>query len=90
MKTVHIIVEGRVQGVFFRDYTERQARLLNLKGWARNNPEGSVEVVISGSTTNVDDMIEWFHQGSPLSHVSAVHVEEIFPTEKLTTFTIRY
>lgn len=90
MKTVHVIVEGRVQGVFFRDYAQRQARQLNLKGWARNLPDGTVEIVISGSEGKVDTMIEWFNTGSPLSVVSAVQVEEILPTEKLPLFEIRY
>lgn len=90
MKTVHIIVEGRVQGVFFRDYTQRQARNLKLKGWARNLPDGSVEIIISGSEPHVDAMIDWLHEGSPLAAVSAVNVEEILPTEKLTGFEIRY
>lgn len=90
MKTVHVIVEGRVQGVFFRDYTLRQARNLKLKGWAKNLTDGSVEIIISGSEQHVDAMIDWLHEGSPLAVVSSVNVEEILPTEKLTGFEIRY
>lgn len=90
MKTVHVIVEGRVQGVFFRDYTQRHAGQLNLKGWASNRPDGTVEVVISGHKKHIKAMIEWLHEGSPLSTVSAVQVEEILPIEKLSRFEIRY
>lgn len=90
MKTVHIRVEGRVQGVFFRDYTQRQARNLKLKGWVRNLPDGSVEIIISGSEPHVEAMIDWLHEGSPLAVVSAVNVDEILPTEKLAGFEIRY
>lgn len=90
MKTVHVIVEGRVQGVFFRDYAQRQAKLLNLKGWARNLPNGTVEVLISGTRDNVDAMVEWLNTGSPLSIVSSVSAEEVLPTEKLSRFEIRY
>jgi len=90
MKTVHVIVEGRVQGVFFRDYTRREAQRLKLKGWVKNRPEGSVEAVISGSDDQVDTLLEWFQTGSPLSVVSAVQVDEILPTEKLPPFEIRY
>lgn len=89
-KTVHVIVEGRVQGVFFRDYTRRQANQLKLKGWARNLSDGSVEIMLSGKQQKVDSMIEWFRIGSPLSTVSSLHVEEVLPTEKLFSFEIRY
>lgn len=90
MKTVHVIIEGRVQGVFFRDYAQRQAQKLNLKGWVSNRPDGTVEAVLCGTRQHVDKMIEWFSTGSPLSVVSAVNVEEILPTEKLSSFEIRY
>lgn len=90
MKTIHVIVEGRVQGVFFRDYTQREARKRALKGWARNLPDGSVEVVLSGNPVQVDEMIDWLQTGSPLAVVSSVKVEEILPTEKMKPFEIRY
>lgn len=90
MKTVHAIVEGRVQGVFYRDYTLREAQRLNLKGWTRNRPEGTVEVVIAGTAEHVDAMIDWLQKGSPRAVVSAVHIEEILPTERLPSFEIRY
>ena len=90
MKTVHVIIEGRVQGVFFRDYARRQAHLLKLKGWIKNLPDGAAEVIMSGTSENIDAMIEWFHTGSPLSIVSSVQVDEVMPTEKLTKFEIRY
>lgn len=90
MKTLHVNVSGRVQGVFYRDYTQRQAESLSINGWIRNMPDGSVEAIISGKDSDVDKMVEWFHEGSPLSNVTAVHVEEVFPTEKLTGFEIRY
>jgi len=89
-KTVHVIVEGRVQGVFFRDYTQRQARQLHLKGWVKNRPEGTVEVTISGSEHNVDSMLDWLQTGSPRAAVSALYIEEILPIEKLRSFEIRY
>ncbi|WP_136799194.1 MULTISPECIES: acylphosphatase [Desulfosediminicola] len=90
MKTLHVNVRGRVQGVFYRDYSKRQADLLNIRGWIRNMPDGSVEAVISGNDSDVDQMIEWFQMGSPLSHVTSVHAEEVFYTEDLNNFEIRY
>lgn len=90
MKTVHIIVSGRVQGVYFRDYTLRHAEELGVKGWVRNLPNGSVEAMVKGNNQVVNNMIEWFHTGSPLSKVTDVIADEILPTEKLSRFEIRY
>ncbi|WP_136807474.1 acylphosphatase [Desulfosediminicola flagellatus] len=90
MKTVHVIVHGRVQGVFFRDYTQRKANLLELSGWVKNQPDGSVEALLSGMPKSIDTMIEWFQEGSPQSTVTAVTVDEVIPTEKLRGFEIRY
>ncbi len=90
MKTVHVIVEGRVQGVFFRDYTQRKAKSLNLSGWVRNKSDGSIEVLLSGPPDSIDAMIDWFQEGSPQSRVTAVNVEEVILTEKLKGFEIVY
>lgn len=90
MKTVHVIVQGRVQGVFFRDYTQREANSLGLSGWVRNQPDGSVEALLSGRSESVDAMIEWFQDGSPQSTVTAVIVDEVIPTEKIKGFEIHY
>lgn len=90
MTTVHVIVSGKVQGVFFRDYTRRRAMELGLSGWVRNLSDGSVEVLVDGRKKDVDAMISWFQDGSPLSLVTSVIADEIFPTEKYKGFTIRY
>ncbi|WP_205749331.1 acylphosphatase [Desulfopila sp. IMCC35008] len=90
MKTVHIIVSGKVQGVFFRDYACRQAQHLGVSGWVKNLPNGSVEAMIKGRKSDVNRMIEWFHIGSPLSRVTEVRVDEVLPIEKLSNFEIRY
>lgn len=90
MKTVHVIIEGRVQGVFFRDFTQKEAQRREIKGWVRNLPNGSVDAVLAGKDSVIDDMIDWLNEGSPLSLVSSVTVDEIFPTEKFTEFSIRF
>lgn len=90
MKTIHVIIQGRVQGVYFRDYTRRQAQKLGLKGWVRNLPTGSVEATINGKEENLHKMIEWFHIGSPASQVTGVDTEEKMPTEEFSKFEIRY
>ncbi len=90
MKTVHLIITGKVQGVFFRDYTMQKAQDLGVNGWVRNLPNGSVEAMIEGQPDLVDKMIEWFYRGSPLSLVNDVEIDEILPTQTLTDFQIRY
>jgi acylphosphatase len=89
MKTIHVIVEGRVQGVFFRDYTHRQACQLNLSGWVRNKGDGTVEAILSGADSDVKSMLEWLWQGSPRSRVDNIHTREV-AEEHYTTFEIRY
>jgi len=90
MKKTHVQVEGRVQGVFFRDYTQRQAHQLNLSGWVRNKRDGSVEAILSGDDTNVKAMLEWLKEGSPLSRVENIHIHETITEEEYTTFEVRY
>ena len=90
MKTVHVIIAGKVQGVFFRDYTLQKAQELGVSGWVRNLPNGSVEAVISGRTDLVDGMIAWFYSGSPLSLVTDVELDEVQPTQPHVDFKIRY
>jgi acylphosphatase len=69
---VHLIIEGRVQGVFFRDSTRREARAQGLKGWVRNRPEGTVEVVAEGPEEKVRRLIAWCHHGPPSARVTRV------------------
>jgi len=90
MKTAHVIVEGRVQGVSFRDYTHRQAHQLNLSGWVRNNRNGTVEAVFKGAEKDVQSMLDWLWQGSPHSRVDNVRTKEVSTEEDFTTFEVRY
>ena len=54
-KTIHAFVSGRVQGVFYRQSTQKKARELNLTGWVRNLPDKHVELMASGELPNVDN-----------------------------------
>ena len=65
-------VEGRVQGVFFRASTQREAQQLGINGYARNLPDGSVEVLACGSETAVARLKEWLRVGPPAARVTAV------------------
>ena len=75
-RTVLVSIRGRVQGVWFRGWTKRQADGLLLAGWVRNRADHSVEALFSGDRENVDKMISKCHKGSPLSRVNSVTVIE--------------
>lgn len=89
-KRVHAIVHGRVQGVFFRDYTQKQAEYLGLNGWVRNLPDRTVEAVFEGSADKVKAMELWLSNGSPQSDVTQVDIHEEDPKDEPQGFTIRY
>ncbi len=90
MITRKVIIKGKVQGVFFRDYTRRQASGLGLTGWVRNLPDGSVEALLSGEDNLVRSMLAWFHEGSPHSKVDEVLVYETESDKSYSSFDIRY
>ena len=69
-------VTGRVQGVFFRESTRREAMNLGLTGYAINLPDGSVEIVASGDRGAVDALESWLHVGPRMASVSAVTEQE--------------
>jgi acylphosphatase len=72
---VRLRISGRVQGVAYRAWAERQASLLFLSGWVRNRRDGSVEAVLSGPEEAVLEMIERCRRGPPLARVAAVSQE---------------
>ncbi|HEY5643005.1 MAG TPA: acylphosphatase [Woeseiaceae bacterium] len=67
-------VQGRVQGVWFRDSTRREAERLGITGHAKNLMDGSVEVLASGPSSALDELATWLRQGPPLAAVKAVDV----------------
>lgn len=89
-KRVVARVAGLVQGVYFRDYTQREARSLGLSGWVRNRTDGTVEVVLEGEAAQVEQMVAWLHTGSPQAEVEEVWVSEEHPLGDKSAFTIRY
>ncbi len=71
-KAVKVLIEGRVQGVWFRGWTVENARRLNLDGWVRNRRDGSVQAVFSGLIIRVDEMLKLCAEGPPAADVSSV------------------
>jgi len=69
---LHVWVDGRVQGVFFRDSTRRTAAALGLSGWVRNLPDGRVEALFVGPKALCEQALRFVQQGPPQAHVSKV------------------
>lgn len=70
-------VSGRVQGVFYRASTRQRATELGCSGYARNLPDGRVEVLAAGNPAAVQALIDWLWQGPPSAHVVGVEVSEV-------------
>ena len=75
-QSVRVVIEGRVQGVWYRGWTVETAQALGLHGWVRNLGDGSVAAVFSGPRRDVDAMLAHCHQGPPAARVSSVTVED--------------
>jgi len=90
LKTVHAIVKGRVQGVFFRSYTKDEAERLGLGGWVRNLADGSVEALFSGEEHNVNRMLKWLETGSPMSQVASIITDPVSTHPDYNGFIIKY
>lgn len=85
------VVRGRVQGVWYRASCRRRAVELGLTGWARNLPDGGVEVVACGPEPAVSQLLAWCHDGPPAADVQRVDVETVDgdPHAGLTGFDTR-
>jgi acylphosphatase len=75
-RRVHVIVSGRVQGVFYRATCIERARALRLGGWVRNLVDGRVEAAFEGPSDDVDAIVAWCREGPPRARVTAMTVEE--------------
>jgi len=73
-RTIHIRVEGRVQGVGYRAFVERHATAAQLSGWVRNRRDGSVEAVFQGAPDAVEHMLDLCRAGPPGAHVEKVEI----------------
>lgn len=85
---IHCIITGRVQGVWYRAWTEQEANALGVNGWVRNLPDGSVEAVFSGAEDVVRDMIDRCRSGPPLAKVDGI-VENKTDLVSASGFAIR-
>ncbi len=89
IQCLHAIVEGRVQGVGFRVFTEEHARNKELRGWVRNRPDGTVEVEAEGPKLVLEDFLVMLHEGPPLAHVTQIVVDWKAANRQSNEFTVR-
>lgn len=79
MTARHLVIHGRVQGVFYRDWTVETARALGLSGWVRNLPDGTVEAHLEGDEEAIERMVAAMHGGSPRAHVDHIDATPVEP-----------
>lgn len=87
LKTVSIIVTGKVQGVFYRQSTKEKATALDIKGEVKNLQDETVCIIASGTAEQLKQLIEWCRQGPPRAKVTNVLVEEM-NLKSFDTFSI--
>jgi acylphosphatase len=75
MKTLRLVIHGRVQGVFFRDSMRHEAQRLGVAGWVRNLNDGTVEAALQGAPDAVDAIVRWAHRGPQHANVERVDIE---------------
>ena len=87
-KRVQLFVRGRVQGVFFRAATQREARRLGIGGWVKNRNDGSVEIMAEGEEEAIKEIISWAHHGPSAARVDDVDVRWRAYTGEFSDFRI--
>ena len=87
---VHVFVSGRVQGVFFRVETRREAIKREVVGWVRNTSDCRVEAVFEGKKEDVQEMVDFCRRGPPSAHVTDVDVQWGNYSGAYSGFRIRY
>lgn len=81
MKTIRLIIKGKVQGVFYRATAKDVADMLGIKGWVRNLPDNNVEITATATEELLQKLIAWCKQGPPKARVNEVIVEDLTPEE---------
>lgn len=87
-KRIHLIVRGRVQGVYFRAAAQREARRLGIMGWVRNRNDGSVEMVAEGEEDSVKELASWANHGPSAARVDNVDIRWRSYTGEFSEFAI--
>ena len=74
MRTLRLVIHGRVQGVFFRDSMRREAQDLAVAGWVRNRSDGTVEAAVQGEPAAVDAIVRWAQRGPQHAKVERIDI----------------
>ncbi len=90
MKRFRIMVSGRVQGVFYRDFARREAEKLGINGYVKNLSNGSVEIVAEGEGKSMEKFIAVCRKGPLMAFVKGAEIKEEPPTGEFDGFDIRY
>ena len=85
----HVFVRGRVQGVWFREFTRQRAEELGVGGWVRNLPDGRVEALLEGDAAAVRRAVDYIHEGPIHARVEAVEVHEEASEQPSSQFRVR-
>jgi acylphosphatase len=88
LKRIHLIVKGRVQGVFFRASAQREAKQHGLTGWVKNRPDGAVEMIVEGEEDDVKDFLAWAQHGPSTARVDKVETRWRSYTGEFAEFRI--
>lgn len=88
LRARRFVVRGRVQGVGFRWFVEREAHMLGVSGWVRNNADGSVEVLAMGTREQISGLRSRLQQGPRAARVDAVEEKDAQPVAGLKSFRI--
>jgi acylphosphatase len=72
--TLHLLIYGHVQGVFFRQSMQREAQFQGISGWVRNRSDGAVEAVVQGESAAVEAIVRWAKRGPERAHVEHVDI----------------
>lgn len=91
-KQAKLIIKGKVQGVFFRDFAKQNANKMGLTGWAKNRRDGALSVLVQGDKDKIKEFTKLCKKGPMMAKVDDVFVEwqETAPDEGLERFDIRY
>lgn len=78
-KSIHLVIRGRVQGVFYRRWAQERAERHGIAGWVRNRPDGAVEAVLSGPSEAVETLLAECREGPPAAQVEGIDVAAAEP-----------
>jgi acylphosphatase len=88
MPTVHLLIKGKVQGVFYRQSAKEKANATGVTGWVRNTDDGNVEIIATGNDKALQAFIDWCHIGPLSAVVSEVNVTPV-ADEQFESFEVR-